>query len=71
MIVKVDINLTDEQETLLLDVSLNEGYEQLDIDDNKDDLLHELVNLGVIETILGEQFYVTNLGRQYLNLKGY
>ena len=67
MKIEIDINLTDEQEKVLLEVSLDEGYENLDIDGDKENILRELADIGVIETILGEQFYVTRIGREYLN----
>ena len=65
------IELDDKQESVLLEVSLDDGFELLDIDDDKEEILKELVDIGVIESILGEQFYVSIVGREYLRLKGY
>ena len=70
MELKVNVELTPNQEALLLKINLDNGYEPIDSFDEEEDDLQKLCELGLVESILGEQFYITSLGETYLNNMG-
>jgi 3-deoxy-D-arabino-heptulosonate 7-phosphate (DAHP) synthase class II len=68
MKLNVEINLTESQIELLKKIQLAECYEEML--DEEDEDLQFMCEIGVTESILGEQFFITNLGEAYLkNLK--
>lgn len=66
MELNVNIELTEVQERLLIEIDIDGCYEPVYTYDEEEEDLHVLCNLGVVESILGEQFFVTRLGKLYI-----
>ena len=62
--ITVDITLSPDQISLLQKIQESDCYE--DMLDEEDDDLHYLCEIGVVESILGEQFYITEIGEKFL-----
>jgi len=67
MKIKVEVKLTKKQEVLLKKILEADCYEDM-LDEEENDL-HILCKKGVAESILGEQFYITLIGKKYLKQK--
>lgn len=61
----INLSLTIPQVQLLMKIDEEEGYEPENNDHEED--LHILCEKGVVESVLGEQFYITRLGKEFLN----
>lgn len=68
--VTVEIDLTTTQIELLkkLDADNQSGFDDWTCDhsDEEEDDMYELCNQGLAESVVGEQFYITKLGKSYL-----
>lgn len=66
----VEIELTESQTVLLdkLKADAGGGFDDWACDHSEDEEedMHVLCNNGLAESILGEQFYITKLGEQFL-----
>ena len=63
----VNISITENQFKLLKLVDEDEmGFEPDNLNEVENDL-NKLCELQLVETVLGEQFYITNLGDQFLS----
>lgn len=63
--ISVKITLTPSQEILLREIA-KEGAGGWDNTGDEDDDLQALCEQQVVDSVLGEQFYITKLGEQYL-----
>ncbi len=71
--ITVEIDLTDSQTDLLkrLDADNQDGFDDWACDhtDEDEDDMHVLCDQGLSESIEGEQFYITKLGKSFLKNK--
>lgn len=69
----VEIDLTDSQVDLLkkLESDNQDGFEDWTCDhtDEEEDDMYELCDQGLAESIVGEQYYITKLGKLFLKGK--
>lgn len=65
---KIDITLSDKAEKLLTEISKSEEPSDYSFDIYGPEM-EELDKHGLIQSIVGEQFYLSNLGSAYLIMK--
>ena len=71
--VTIEVDLTDSQIDLLkrLDADNQDGFDDWTCDhtDEDDDDMYVLCEQGLAESIVGEQFFITKLGKSFLKDK--
>ena len=71
--ITIEVDVTDSQIDLLkrLDADNQEGFDDWTCDhsDEDDDDMYILCEQGLAESIVGEQFYITKLGKSFLKDK--